>query len=461
MDLKAKHYKNSKYNYAEIASVLEQEFNNNLENDRNGKFKEINDIFYKNMEQENNISRFKIYLSKIFENLEIKDEKIHEINEFKKIRKNIGSVITTNYDKFIEKMFEFNPLIGNDILLSNPYGSVYKIHGCVDSPDKMIITKEDYEKFEYKYDLIRAQLLSLFIHNPIIFMGYSISDDNIRSLLKTIFTYVPIGTPLAEKIKSNFLLVEFEEDSNNTEVIEHDINIDEYTVIRVNKIKTDNFIEIYKSLSLLQLPVSAMDIRKVQNVVKEIYEGGSIKVYITEDIEDLDNDTKVVAIGTQKTIKYEFQTTSEMMINYFNIIEEENVQLLNLIDKQTIQSTQYFPIFAFSKINKNIEKVNQLKTNQKNKISEFLKQINTEGTKPGYIKNLKKDTTIEEIIKDCGISKSNKIDCILYATLKKYINLEDLESYLKSYTNKKTTNYRKLLCVYDYMKYGQISQDSI
>ena len=33
-------------------------------------------------------------------------------------------------DRHILKIFDFSPLIGNDILLSNPYGSVYKIHGC-------------------------------------------------------------------------------------------------------------------------------------------------------------------------------------------------------------------------------------------------------------------------------------------------------------------------------------------
>lgn len=42
----------------------------------------------------------------------------------------------------IEEMFSFNPLIGNDILLSNPYGSVYKIHGCISAPDKIIITEK-------------------------------------------------------------------------------------------------------------------------------------------------------------------------------------------------------------------------------------------------------------------------------------------------------------------------------
>ena len=33
--------------------------------------------------------------------------------------------------------------------------------------------------------------------------------------------------------------------------------------------------------------------------------------------------------------------------NYFKIIEEENFQLLEVIDKLTIQSQQFFPIFGF------------------------------------------------------------------------------------------------------------------
>ena len=94
----------------------------------------------------------------------------------------IGSIVTTNYDKLIENLFEFNPLIGNQILLSNPYGSIYKIHGCISQPDKIVLTSEDYNKFNTSYELIRAQLLSLFIHNPIIFLGYSINDETIRDI---------------------------------------------------------------------------------------------------------------------------------------------------------------------------------------------------------------------------------------------------------------------------------------
>ncbi|HFO6566074.1 TPA: SIR2 family protein, partial [Escherichia coli] len=76
--------------------------------------------------------------------------------------------------------------------------------------------------FDNKYELIRAQLLSIFIHNPIIFMGYGIGDENIKSLLKTIFTYVEPNSLTAQRIRNNFLLVEFEKHSTSHDITEHD-----------------------------------------------------------------------------------------------------------------------------------------------------------------------------------------------------------------------------------------------
>ncbi|EAN2044058.1 SIR2 family protein, partial [Salmonella enterica] len=254
------------------------------------------DIFYTEMDKGVNLSRFKIYITKILSTTLVKEEKNGEIAELIKMRKNIGSIITTNYDTLIEQFFEFEPLIGNSILLSNPYGSVYKIHGCVSAPSELTITEEDYDYFDNKYELIRAQLLSLFIHNPVIFIGYSISDRNIQQILKTIFSYVPTNSDIANKIRSNFLLVEYEKDSRSNTISEHDIYIGNATTIRINKIKTDDYASIYESLSDLILPVSAMDIRKVQKVWNEIRSGGDIEVKITEDLDQLKNGQMVLAV---------------------------------------------------------------------------------------------------------------------------------------------------------------------
>lgn len=266
-------------------------------------------------------SRFKIYISQLLADNSFKPEMLEEINTLKTIRKNISSVITTNYDNLVEQVFQFDPLVGNNILLSNPYGAVYKIHGSIENPSSIIITAGDYRNFDTKYELIRAQLLSLFMHNPIIFIGYSLTDENIKKLLHTIFSYVNADSETAEKIRNNFLIIERDHGSENTEVIPFDIIVDNKN-IRVNKIKTDNFTAVYQALSELRLPISAMDIRKVQDIVGDIYKGANgIKVEITEDLATRKNSDKVLAIGTDKTIKYQYQTSKELMVDYFSVIE--------------------------------------------------------------------------------------------------------------------------------------------
>lgn len=178
LNIKSRHQKDGYYQYPEIAKEVEDFFNRSLEKDRDGHFKSVNDRFFDGMKKGENISRFKIYIADLLKAIDFKPEKKEEISAFTKIRKNISSIITTNYDNLIEEIFTFKPLIGNDILLSNPYGSVYKIHGCVTKPSSIIITSKDYAIFENKFELIRAQLLSLFIHNPIIFIGYNLGDNN-------------------------------------------------------------------------------------------------------------------------------------------------------------------------------------------------------------------------------------------------------------------------------------------
>lgn len=392
------------------------------------------------------VSRFKIYISMIFKSLDYKQS--DEIAELKKARKNISSIITTNYDTMLEDIFDFKPLIGNDILLSNPYGSLYKIHGCAFHPDKIIITKQDYEKFNEKYELIRAQLLSLFIHNPFIFIGYNIGDKNIKDILKTIFTYVEPNSIEAEKVRSHFLLVDYCENSSNLDVTEHDIDVEGFSTIRINRIKTDNYKAIYTSIAKLQLPVSAMDVRKVQNVVKEIYAGGSIKVSITDDLDELQNCDKVLAIGSQKSITFSYQTAPEIMKNYFSIIEEDNNQVLELIDKIMIQSQQYFPIYAFSKIDPTIKKVDKLKKQQCTKL---------ESIKALVEKRFEvKETSLIDILNNQNYAMTYKNEIIAYALMIGNISATEVEPYLKemSVTNGNTTDYRRLLCAFDYVMYS-------
>lgn len=446
LDLKAACENNGKYDYPKIAGMLEVEFNSRLKADRNGPFKSINDAFYLSMDKGKNISRLKIQIAEMLSNVDFKDDKADELALFKQVRKNVGSIITTNYDTLVERVFDFIPLVGNDILLSNPYGSVYKIHGCVSDAQKIIITEADYTRFSGKYELIRAQLLSIFIHNPIIFLGYNIGDENIKELLKTIFTYVEPNSEAAEKIRQNFLLVEYEQDSTSQETTEHDIDLEGFSTIRINKIKTDDYSSIYKALAELLLSISAMDVRKVQSIVKEIYAGGKINVKITEDLDSMDNSDRILAIGSSKTISYQYLDSKGSIASYFSTIEEANVQAVQLIDKYKIQSNQYFPIFGFSSIFPGLT------------VESALKKQQTAKLKAAYHSTLEvcmsTHTNIAGILEDSAISPSNKHHAILWSVLVGAVPLEDFESFLQAEPNKKLPNYRKLLCGYDFMRYG-------
>lgn len=108
-----------------IASVLENEYDIVLKKDRNGKFKHINDVFFERLKSNKpQCSRMKLYLSTIISELKVRDDVKEELEAFIGAKKNICSIVTTNYDSLVEDVLGFEPLVGNDIIMSNPYGAV-------------------------------------------------------------------------------------------------------------------------------------------------------------------------------------------------------------------------------------------------------------------------------------------------------------------------------------------------
>jgi len=110
-----------------------------------------------------------------------------EILSLISIRPNV--IITTNYDNLLESIFEkFSIVVGEDALTAQPFfvGKIYKIHGTVDQPDTIVITSDDYNEFITYKKYLSAKLLAYFIENPILFVGYSIDDRNIKLILQDI-----------------------------------------------------------------------------------------------------------------------------------------------------------------------------------------------------------------------------------------------------------------------------------
>ncbi|MET3694425.1 SIR2 family NAD-dependent protein deacylase [Methylobacterium goesingense] len=104
------------------------------------------------------------------------------------------AIITTNYDQMLEVIFpDHAPIIGQQILKSAAVtvGEIYKIHGCVSHHSSLVFTQSDYDYFAKKKRFLSAKLLTFFSEHPLIFIGYSANDPNIRSILSEIDEALP------------------------------------------------------------------------------------------------------------------------------------------------------------------------------------------------------------------------------------------------------------------------------
>lgn len=171
----------------------------------------------------------------------------NEIDLLKEIRPH--AIITTNYDNFIELIFDdYTPVIGEKIITNNyaNIGEIYKIHGCISEASSLVLTKQDYDDFMSKKKYLSAKLLTFFLEHPIIFLGYSASDPNIQAILSDIDEILSSNNELV----NNIFLVDWREkvDENQKYSSETLIRLDNQRALRINYIVCDNYEWIFRAL---------------------------------------------------------------------------------------------------------------------------------------------------------------------------------------------------------------------
>ncbi len=98
-------------------------------------------------------------------------------------------IITTNYDKLLEKSGDpnvryYTQILKDEDLLSKA-GSHYliKMHGDIDDPEHIVLKESDYIRYEQEHPLLGAFIESLFIDHTFLFVGYSLNDYNLKLML--------------------------------------------------------------------------------------------------------------------------------------------------------------------------------------------------------------------------------------------------------------------------------------
>ena len=339
-----------------IASKIEKEFDDYFINivctDESNP---LYHLYKDNMDNINNGQTYpyKLFLANYFSNVSTNKTFDQEKQPFKNFLSKCANVITTNYDHLIENNSDLQCIIGNKDFINDKcigYGEVYKIHGCCSRPNSIIITSRDYEDFNKKKSFYHAKLLLSFIEQPIIFLGYSLNDFYIESILNDISEL--LDDEDLRTLSKRLIFIEYSNTSETT-VVEKIIK-----KLHMTCIKTNEFAEIYKLISTnVQEGIPLDLIRKFKEAVKNfVYEQNNPNALSVVGVEDIKDGKDLVAfhIGKAESIsdRKEIIKSNDLTLDVlFNNIQMSAEDVLKVIARETslFPKTSYTPIYRYLK----------------------------------------------------------------------------------------------------------------
>lgn len=418
------------------------------------------------------ISPFKKALSNRFSEYEIRPEMQEEIDLFRKVLNKSQIVLTTNYDKLIEDIYvegdeALNPqiFIGQKGLFkqTTDWGEIFKIHGCVTDPESIIISDEDYNQFDNNSILISAKIISLLLNSPIIFLGYSLTDRNIRNIIKGFSN--SLSASEKEIMKDRIILVNRKEGENS--LIEYKTTENAldctYTVI-----ETDNYASIYKELLNINQGVYPSEVRKFQSLIRELIvdrgKKGSLKSVLIspqqiDELGDRVNDENLVVALGDSTLIFKLPDLPTYMEDFlFSTGKIHTDVALKFATTQAPNAR--LPILKFLR-GVELEQTS-LNRDQKQKIRTRIRNYgNLKDSIDKINASHKKAFGSLSEIQDQSFYEEKEMDVISYNIEK--LNMDDVGAYIiekfKEYSQqervKYSTEFRRLTALFDIKKYKE------
>ena len=202
-------------------------------------------------------------------------------------------------------------------------------------------------------------MLTLFAESPIIFMGYSFTDENIQCIIEEFLSCL---TPKELKnISNHFVFVSYKKGERRLVEKKRTLFTVNKVSIPITEIETDNYNAVYDKLNKILPGISASRIRATRKIVKRIVDESvssdaaeSIIVGIDDlDSVDISNKPLAIAIGYRDNIlnkigygMVEVETIMEDILYNNKHLDPERMCLDRF---KSISSTLLIPVFKYVK----------------------------------------------------------------------------------------------------------------
>lgn len=446
-----------------IASLLEKDYAKAVYTlDKYNTFKQENkDLIHQN------VSVLKIAIANHLKKINF-DENLPEIKLLKEISKrHVAGIITTNYDNLLDAIFEgYKSYIGQEELIFTNLtgvGEIYKIHGSVDKPESIIITEEDYKKFEELSAYLIAKILTIFLEYPIVFIGYSLQDKNIRNILETISKCLPQNK--LDLLKDRFLFIDYADEQAPTE---KEFEFSNGKQIIMTKFSTKNFLPIYEAIYEVKSLYSPKVLRRLRKDIYEIaqIENPKSKIVVKsfEGLDDLPEDSNIIiGIGTSNIKNGHLVKANEI---YEDIIMDNHLFNPKLVIEEYLpellkQNTGGLPMHKYiAQYEGNLYERVEITRQKYQTIDSFLNKVLRQ-SKISYRNKYDNHLSVDDVIKIEGFDLAYK-RLIFLNDDEINSNLDELHAYLKSILTTNGINFlnnnselKRLIRMYDLAKYKQ------
>lgn len=440
-----------------VASELSRIYNERFFSDENFE-SDLKDKYFDDINSD--VPPFKLLISNLVSSLNYNQTYSIEKNEFIKLKSHISGIITTNFDLFLESIFDdFDVFISQDDLINSKlyYDSeIYKINGCVKKPNTIVIDAMDYNEKIKKEKYLSSKLLTLFIEYPIIFMGYSINDENILQILRDL--NICLNDEQRNNIVSRFLFVEYVDSFED-----QGFDVVQKEGINFTRIKLYHYKILYQCLNNnIREGVPAKLIKRAKELISSLIENNSKdreKVFLSNiDSKSIKDETIAIHLAGNESI---------FNVGYRNIDTEKVYEdlIFNSYGFDPALMIKNFCEFDKARYSSSILPLHQYLKSYNGIVPPFtfkriiysIDDLFTTPNQKQKHQNHVKFTSISEILNQ-DISTNKKIECILYSI--ENFNLGELKSYiLDTYNsgyygklkNVTKTNYKKILVYYDFL----------
>ncbi|MCS4038728.1 SIR2 family protein [Salinibacter ruber] len=385
----------------------------------------------------------------------------------------IDGIITTNYDQLLERLFDYEVYVGQSELIfeeQHSIAEIYKIHGSCNQHDTLVLTGSDYDEFNENNPYLAAKLITIFLEHPVVFLGYSIRDQNVRGILRQVIRC--LDSERLNQLSNRLIFVEWDEEPNPPEISSREFDIMEGkgTSLEVTRVRTHSFLPIYEALSQTSRQMSAKLMRRMKNQVYQLAltQEPQEQIYAVdiEEAESHDDVEFVMGVGVHERISKVGATGISIDQLFDDLVTDSNRfdHMANAIVTDTIRDwlntrRKLTPVYRYMDTagfldNDSLPKKEEIP----GKVVELALQPQSEFQYPGATDEKVEEyrsKTVQEVIEE---GRENHLTAA-YLTLVNSPDTDALWEFIQEnrsllQEDKGSDYMKRLVCIYDRQQYG-------